>query len=295
MSRLNIIFLIAFVGILVWLTLSPGAVSTIQRGAMVVFRPFMKASTTMEESVEELGSDSLSPSQMKTKISELEQERDRLKLEVLQQDEILTENNQLRKALQYVERSPYSLVAARIINRKPSTWYNTMVIDKGSHEGIEVDSPVIVPVGKEAGLVGKVSEVIGEHSAVVLLLTDEMCQVSAKLENSQEQGILNGERGALRALPNLTLRYLSKEAEAIPGQRVFSSGTGELFPANLLLGEVIDFEVGVIDSTANVRPLVAFESLLDVFVVLPQKAEPEVEEEAIEPNPVPPAQTSTSQ
>lgn len=296
MSRLNILFLIAFVGVLVWLTLSPGAVSTIQRGALVVFRPFMKASTTVEGAVEGLGSESLSPAQMRTRIAELEKERDRLRLEVIQQDEILTENNQLRKALQYVERSPYSLVAARIINRKPSTWYNTIVIDKGSHEGIGIDSPVIVPVGKDAGLVGKVSEVIGEHSAVVLLLTDEMCQVSAKLENSQEQGILSGERGALRTLPNLTLRYLSKEAGAVPGQRIFSSGTGELFPANLLLGEVIDFEVGVIDSTAKVKPLVSFESLLDVFVVLPREAQAEpVEETPEEETPEPVNQTSTSQ
>lgn len=283
MSRLNIIFLIAFVGVLIWLTLSPGAVATIQKGALVVFRPFMKASTTVEETVDGLGSEALSPAQLRAKVGELEKERDRLRLEVIQQDEVLKENNELRKALQYVERSPYSLVAARIINRKPSTWYNTVVIDKGSHEGIGVDSPVIVPVGKEAGLVGKVSEVIGEHSAVVLLLTDEMCQVSAKLENSQEQGILSGERGALRTLPDLTLRYLSKEADAIPGQRVFSSGTGELFPSNLLLGEVVDFEVGVIDSTASVKPLVTFESLLDVFVVLPQQAEEIIPLEEPEP------------
>ena len=41
MSRLNIIFLLAFVGILVWITiLQPKAVQRIQRGAMTVFEPF---------------------------------------------------------------------------------------------------------------------------------------------------------------------------------------------------------------------------------------------------------------
>ena len=270
MSRLNIIFLSTFVGLLIWVTLfKPAAVGRIQRGAMVALRPFMKASNELDESINALGSESLSPARLREKLSSVEQDRDRLKLEVIQLDELLTENNQLREALQYREKSPLSLVATRVISRKPSHWYNTLVIDKGSSAGIVVDSPVIIPMGDEAGLVGKISEVIGPYSAVVLLLTDEMCQVSAKLENSQEQGILNGQRGALRTLPNLKLRYLSKEAVAIPGPKVISSGTGELFPANLILGEVISLSVGIIDVEAVVKPLVNFEDLVDVFVILP--------------------------
>ena len=272
MSRFNIIFLISFVGLLIWITLfQPDAVGKIQRGAMVAMRPFMKASNELDKTVDALGSESLSPAQLRAKLAAVEQDRDRLKLEVIQLDEILAENNQLRTALQYREKSPLSLVAARIISRKPSHWYNTIVIDKGSADGIREDSPVIVPLGEEAGFVGKVSEVIGPHSAVVLLLTDEMCQVSAKLQNSQEQGILSGQRGALRTLPNLKLRYLSKEAAAGPGLKVFSSGTGQLFPPNLLLGEVVSLSVGIIDAEATIKPSVNFDELVDVFIILPSE------------------------
>ncbi|MEX2578129.1 MAG: rod shape-determining protein MreC [Verrucomicrobiales bacterium] len=275
MSRLNIIFLIAFVGLLVWITLfQPDTVRRVQRGALEAFEPFMKASTRVEDTVESLGTESLAPAELRSRVAELEKERNRLKLEVIQLDELLAENNELRRALQYMEKSPLSLVPARVVNRKPSTWYNTMVIDKGRLDGVAVDSPVIVPVGEDAGLVGKVSEVLGDHSAVVLLLTDEMCQVSAKLKNTQEQGIVSGQRGALRTMPNLQLRYLPKEAEIFPGQEVFSSGAGELFPPNLLLGKVVSFEVGVIDAEAAVEPGVDFEELLDVFVVLPIRAMP---------------------
>ena len=270
MSRLNIIFLITFVGLLIWITLfHPSSVGRIQRGAMVILRPFMKASNELDGAINAVGKESLSPVQLREKLSSVEQDRDRLKLEVIQLDELLAENNQLREALQYRKKSPLSLVATRVISRKPSHWYNTLVIDKGSAAGIVVDSPVIIPMGDEAGLVGKISEVIGPKSAVVLLLTDEMCQVSAKLENSHEQGILNGQRGALRALPNLKLRYLSKEAVAIPGQKVISSVTGELFPANLILGEVLSVSMGIIDAEAVVKPSVNFDDLVDVFVILP--------------------------
>ncbi len=274
MSRLNLILLIAFVGLLIWITLfRPDTVATIQRGALVVTRPFMGASNRLDESLENIGGEPLTGAQVRDRLAAAEQERDRLKLEVIQLDELLEENNQLRRALQYQEKSPLSLVAARIINRKPSQWYSTVVIDKGSQQGIAVDSPVIVPLGEDAGLVGKVSEVLGPQSAVVLLLTDEMCQVSAKLDHSQEQGILSGQRGALRTLPNLRLRYLSKEAEAGPGSKVFSSGTGELFPANLFLGTVVSLNLGVIDAEAIVKPAVDFDDLSDVFVILPSAPE----------------------
>ncbi len=270
MSRLNIILLIVFVAALITITLSsPQTVARIQNGAMTVFSPFMRASNQLESGVETVGTESLSPAQLREMVDELERERNRLKLEVIQLDEIVRENNQLRRALQYVEKAPLSVVAARVISRKPSTWYNTMVIDKGKAHGIEVDNPVIVPVGEDAGLVGKVSEVVGDNSAIILLLTDEMCQVSAKLQNSQEQGILNGQRGALRTMPNLRLRYLSREAEVTPGRKVVSSGVGGLFPPDLVLGEVFSVEIGALDAEVTVNPSVNFEELIDIFVVLP--------------------------
>lgn len=276
MSRLNLIFLIAFIGLLIWITLfQPETVGTIQRGAMSAMRPFLKASDRLETSLDQLGDEAPSPAQLRERLAGAEQERDRLKLEVIQLDELLQENRQLRRALQYRERSPLSLAAARVISRKPSQWYSTVVIDKGESDGIAADSPVVVPLGDGAGLVGKVSEVLGPRSAVVVLLTDELCQVSAKLENSHEQGILSGQRGALLTLPSLKLRYLSKEARAEPGTKVLSSGTGELFPPNLLLGEVAILRHGAIDAEAVVKPAVNFDDLVDVFVILPAAADEE--------------------
>ncbi|MEM7697344.1 MAG: rod shape-determining protein MreC [Verrucomicrobiota bacterium] len=273
MSRLNIILLIVFAALLIWITLfSPDQIARIQSGTMTFFRPFIKASDRADRGFESVNETPMTPSEMRSKIEELERDRGRLQLEVLQLDEILFENNQLREALQYRQRSPLRLRPARVMSRKPVNWYNTLVIDKGSADGVSVDSPVIVPVDEDgAGLIGKVSEVLGSHEAVVLLLTDEMCQVSARLENSQEQGILSGQRGSLRSLPPLKLRYLSKEAETRVGQRVVTSGTGGVFPPDLILGEVTSARVGVIDAEATVKPLVNFRELLDVFVVMRQE------------------------
>ncbi len=292
MSRLNLIFLLLFVGLVTWITLfQPNIVSSIQRGAMIAARPFIKASGELDKTVRQSASDSQENSaQLGEQLREVVLERDRLRLEAMQLDDLLRENNQLRHALQYIQKSPLSLVATRVLSRKPSQWYNTIMIDKGSDAGIAVDCPVIVPLGDDAALVGKISEVLGPKSAVLLLLSDEMCQVSAKIQNSQEQGILCGRRGALFSQMNLRLRYLSKEANVAVDAKVESSGAGELFPPDLLLGKISVVSRGVIDSEAVVTPAVNFDELSDLFVILPTPDEADPPDHQAQPKPAPPHQ-----
>jgi len=56
------------------------------------------------------------------------------------------------------------------------SWYNTLVIDKGTDDGLTVNDPVIV----ETKLVGKIS-IAGPDPSVVLLVTDEACKVTARV------------------------------------------------------------------------------------------------------------------
>ena len=285
MSRLNLLFVGLFVGILIWISFfEADKVQRIQNGALKIFSPFTRAAGTIAEASSSMGSDKMSYSELDESYEAVRRERDRLQLEVLQLDELLIENNELRRALQYKARSPFSLLPARVINRKPLNWYNTMIIDKGYKDGLEADLPVIAPLGNQAGLVGKISEVIGPHSSVVLLLTDEMCQVPARIRGTEEQGIVNGHRAPVKTMPDLKLRFLSKEADISAGDLIVSSGIGEVFRGDLVLGMVKEFKRGVIDTEATLVPSVDFEKLRDVFVIMPGRVapslRPEGEEEA---------------
>ena len=60
----------------------------------------------------DFGKDTLTAAELRTRLEEAETERDRLRLEVLRLDELVDENNALRNALNYVERSPLKLVPA---------------------------------------------------------------------------------------------------------------------------------------------------------------------------------------
>ena len=91
-----------------------------------------------------------------------------------------------------------SLTAARVLRRSASNWWTTVILDKGSMDGIGTDSPVITDVG----LVGKTGKV-ALHTAEVMLLTDEECRVAARVEGHTNKEV--AERF------NISLRLVEKE------------------------------------------------------------------------------------
>ena len=172
------------------------------------------------------------------------------------------EVNRLRHSLNYRERSVFKLVAAEVIARDSSTWWRTLTINRGKRDAIETDMPVVTDVS----LVGKTTTV-SETISVVLLISDESCRVAASVEGSREQGIVSGERVTSGLTPVLDLNFLSKQADLKPGQKVYTSGVGGVFPSGLLIGVVKDFRVRALDGQAQLAPAMDLSHLEDLFVV----------------------------
>jgi rod shape-determining protein MreC len=110
-----------------------------------------------------------------------------------------------------------------------------------------------------------------DNIAVVLLVSDENCKVAASVEGSREQGIVSGERVIEGLNPVLNLNILSKQADLKPGQKVYTSGVGGVFPSGLLIGVVKTFRVRELDGQAQLTPAVDLSHLEDVFVVTGRK------------------------
>lgn len=83
------------------------------------------------------------------------------------------------------------------------------------------------------GLVGRISGV-GERSSRVLLLTDSASRVPVTIQPSGQRSVLSGDNSALPALD-----FIESPEEVRPGDRVISSGDGRVFPAGLLVGDVV--------------------------------------------------------
>src|SRR5439155_90521 len=79
------------------------------------------------------------------------------------------------------------------------------------------------------------------------------------------------ERVTSRLSPFLNLNFLSNQADLKPGQKVYTSGVGGVFPSGLLIGVVKTFRVRELDGQAQLTPAVDLSHLEDVFVVTGRK------------------------
>jgi len=271
MKPLNLIALLLFLGGAVWaLTRSDRAVRDIQTGYYSAIAPFFKAGSAIETKARALQTETHHSKELEVKLHEAEMQMHRLELIESRYRDLEKENASLRDAVKFKASTKFDVVAAQIVRRQPTTWWQTVEIDRGKDFNIDAQYPVL----SSEGLVGKVDLVRDDRSSVVLL-TDESSQVSAKVEGTPEVGILVGQRGQFEGTPMLRLRYLSKEAASVkPGQRVFTTGRGGIFPANILLGTVESIEKNSLDSEALVRPSVNFGDLETVFVVLTHAKSP---------------------
>ena len=88
------------------------------------------------------------------------------------------------------------------------------------------------------GLVGRVSGV-GEKSSRVLLLTDAASRIPVTIQPSGQKSILSGDNSSLPVLD-----FIELPEEVRPGDRVVSSGDAGVFPAGLLVGNVVQARDG---------------------------------------------------
>lgn len=279
MKNLNLIALAAFLATAVAvLLMDKGKSRKIQDMVMSVFSPFIHASASVDRALESGTEINIDPRQLREDNEALQLEVQRLRIISQRYDEMMNENNNLRKLVDYKAASPFKLTSVRAVKRTASTWWNTLIVDKGSLDGLSPDSPVITDVG----LIGKVGKV-SNHMAEVILLTDERCRVTAYVEGTKEKGILEGERGGTDLRPDLRLKYLTRNATINVGANVYTSGDGGVFPAGLLLGKVKRFENKEISGEAVVEPVVDFLRLDHLFVVAMEKVESVPKAQPIEP------------
>lgn len=83
------------------------------------------------------------------------------------------------------------------------------------------------------GLVGRISGV-GERTSRVILLTDSNSRIPVTIQPSGQKAILSGDNTSLPPLD-----FIESPELVRPGDRVVSSGDGGVFPADVLVGTVV--------------------------------------------------------
>src|SRR5450432_65101 len=267
MSRTGVVALVIFTAaLLTLLSIGPQATRKIQATFFQVISPFLKTGSGLERQITSVRAGLKALDELERDNAALRVENRSLKATNQALRDVEHEVNRLRQALKYRERSLFRLVPAEIVARDSSTWWRTVTINRGEEDGIAPEMPVLT----DDGLVGRTTTV-SPNISVVLLISDDTCRVAASVEGTREQGIVTGERVAGSLSSMLDLSYLSKQAELKPGQKVYTSGVGGVFPSGLLVGVVRTFEVRALDSRAKLAPSVDLAKLEDVFVIIGRK------------------------
>ena len=161
-------------------------------------------------------------------LSELREQNEQLTAEVAKLTEAEKTAERLEGLLSL--QSTYSLesTAARIVGGSSDAWSQTVTIDKGTIDGLEVGMAVC----NSGGAIGQIVEV-SASSSTVRLLTDENSGISAMVQRSRAQGILQGQPDG-----SLLLNYVTADSDVSVGDIVITSGLGGVFPKGLPLGTV---------------------------------------------------------
>ncbi|MGP8153779.1 MAG: rod shape-determining protein MreC [Smithella sp.] len=158
----------------------------------------------------------------------LKKKIEELKAVLISYRESYQEAQRLRKLLSLSNAYNYQFISARVIDREQAALSRTILINKGSSDGLKAGMPVVAP----PGLIGRLVDVSWNVSRVLLLI-DENSNIDVIVQRNRTQGIISGagSRGMI-------LKYISKTQDVKEGDVIVSAGMGGVFPKGMLIGQV---------------------------------------------------------
>ena len=191
---------------------------------------------------------------LEARLADLERENETLR-------EIQGEYQLLQQMFDRTLDAPeFTRQVAAVIGRDTSPYFRSIIIDKGSDDGVFVG----MPVEGARGLVGQVYRT-SSRSAQVLLITDNLSAIPGRLLDSRATGIVHGNSQSAA----MQMDWISLEADATVGEVVLTSGLGGRFPPDLILGRLtrVERREAELFQSATIQPAVDFDQLEAVFVI----------------------------
>lgn len=190
----------------------------------------------------------------------LETQNEELRGRLAELEEARRENDRLRALVDFVEEADFDVVGARVIGLPTTAWDASVLIDRGSDDGIELGMPVIA----SGGLVGQVVEVAARASKV-RLITDQRSGTAVLIQSSRAPGVA---RGTLEGV--LAVDYIASEDAPEIGDVVLTSGMGGVYPKGIVVGDVSEVrqERSRLFPTIIVTSRVPIAQIEEVLVIL---------------------------
>ena len=230
-----------------------------------VFVPLFGLAGSLESTAGQARQSLVPQAELTRQLESLQQTNQALRFLLSQTESIRQENQRLRREVLWRNQVPWRLRLARVIGQDPANWWRSLWIDLGSRESVQVDMPVLTPVG----LVGRVAEV-GYTRSRVVLVGDPNCRFAAQVDRTRDKGIIMPDEASFdRQIVRFT--YLPNTVNLQPGSAVSTSGDGGVFPKGIPVGELVDVATNSygLYLEARVRLRANLNRLEEVWVMFP--------------------------
>lgn len=181
-----------------------------------------------------------------------------------QLDTMALENTRLRNLLGLRDRLTTSAQSAQVLYDASDPYTRKVIIDQGAIAGIAAGSPVV----DETGVLGQVTRVYPAVSEVTLV-TDREQAIPILNTRTGARGVAFGD-AAMRS-NTLELRFMSTNADVLPGDILSTSGVDGVYPPGLPVAKVDKIERRVDSAFARISctPLALVSGVGHVLVLKP--------------------------
>lgn len=229
-----------------------------------VFAPLQKAAESVARAGSGFAVKFRSSSKYLERIKELESEAEEYKEQLIDYEKTKQKLGTYEEFLEIKEENPdFKFMPAAIIGKDGADVYGSFTLNKGTLDGVSVNNPVIY--GKN--LVGKVVKAAPTYCVIDTIL-NPATYVSASEIRTRETGFVST-TPELSSVGQCRLSGLERTTSVSPGGIVCTTGTGGIFPADLIIGKVeeVKNDTADVSSYAVIDPETDFSKLKDVFII----------------------------
>lgn len=230
----------------------------IDNGLAMVFRPFESFLCRSGKGLQDVWRMLCNVSVINKENESLREKNAKLSAELEQIKILRDENVALRRLLDLKIDMKGEGIAAEIIGRDATNWFERFVINEGKSKGISKK----MIVQKSEGLVGQIT-ILNNDTATIRTILNPRSAIPVYVVESGTYGVLYGDGS-----PICTMKFIRNITFLQEGHLVVTSGMGDIFPSGILVGRIINVH-GSVDSLstqAKVKPFVNFENLRYVIV-----------------------------